>query len=544
MTTTIVNTTTYVQVVGASCDEQYYYVDYTGGNDSLDGRSAANAWKTITKVNSVTFVPGDHILFKCGEVWQGLSLIVTGSGTAAKPIVYSKYGTGANPVIDDCKRFTDFTLYSGSTWRRAFTPAVRQVFEDGVRMTQGTSTTLTSGQWYNTGGYVYVRCSDDGNPNSGHTIEHHGDPNGNHEYLIYFDDHDYITFDGVDIFRGYDGFTWSYKSDGSPVVTTYYSTVKNCTMSWFARRAISVGGGADHDRQHLLITNCVFHDNEAEAVMFDAYNSEFSYNEIYDGMKDWYKFAPNYIDVGGFTAGIRCYGNLIHHNYIHDIYNGLGIEIEHEAGFTRPHDNYIYDNLILLNVAKVQPTSYITGMVDHGNNDFWYNNIVIDSIGTNDATLMAVTNGGINSHWYHNTFILTTVPSGWGDWLINLGATSSYVTLKNNIFYGVGNARIAWLDSASNLVANRNDYYGTTGIQFRYPDDTYQTSLAAWRTKSGQDANSINADPAFVANYSNRHLTVGSPCRNIGENLQAVVPADYDGVSRDTVPDVGAYEYV
>ena len=47
-----------------------YYVDASNGNDSNSGTSQSTAWKTISKVNSMSFQPGDQILFKRGEQWR------------------------------------------------------------------------------------------------------------------------------------------------------------------------------------------------------------------------------------------------------------------------------------------------------------------------------------------------------------------------------------------------------------------------------------------------------------------------------------------
>ena len=38
-----------------------YYVDSAGGNDSWSGTSPSTAWQNLTKVNTVTFSPGDQI---------------------------------------------------------------------------------------------------------------------------------------------------------------------------------------------------------------------------------------------------------------------------------------------------------------------------------------------------------------------------------------------------------------------------------------------------------------------------------------------------
>jgi hypothetical protein len=67
------------------CHANTYYVDPVKGDDSNDGKSTAKAWKSLTKVNSLTLAAGD-----CVEIAPGChdgSLRPSGSGTAAKPVV-------------------------------------------------------------------------------------------------------------------------------------------------------------------------------------------------------------------------------------------------------------------------------------------------------------------------------------------------------------------------------------------------------------------------------------------------------------------------
>ena len=78
-----------------------YYVK-SSGNDSYTGLSDAQAWKTITKVNTVwaagTFAPGDSILFNRGDTFYG-TLVITESGTSSADIIVGAYGTGVNPIL-------------------------------------------------------------------------------------------------------------------------------------------------------------------------------------------------------------------------------------------------------------------------------------------------------------------------------------------------------------------------------------------------------------------------------------------------------------
>jgi len=76
-----------------------YYVDCNAGSDSNAGTSITAAWRTVGKVNSVSFVPGDNILFNKGCTWTDAYISTSQSGTAGSPITYSSYGTGAQPTI-------------------------------------------------------------------------------------------------------------------------------------------------------------------------------------------------------------------------------------------------------------------------------------------------------------------------------------------------------------------------------------------------------------------------------------------------------------
>lgn len=80
-----------------SMGENAYYVDSQNGNDSGDG-SINNPWKSLEKVNSTTFEPGDKILFKAGSLFTG-QLVLNGSGNETAPIVIDMYSEGPKPAI-------------------------------------------------------------------------------------------------------------------------------------------------------------------------------------------------------------------------------------------------------------------------------------------------------------------------------------------------------------------------------------------------------------------------------------------------------------
>jgi hypothetical protein len=71
-----------------------------------------------------------------------------------------------------------------------------------------------------------------------------------------------------------------------------------------------------------------------------------------------------------------------------------------------------------------------------------------------------------------------------------------------------------------------------------------QADLAAWQLATGQDLNSLSANPEFVA-ATDLHLNAASPARNAGLVIASVVN-DFDGDSRpgtNTLYDIGADEF-
>jgi hypothetical protein len=87
-----------------------YYIDNSNGDDTFDGLSPSSAWKTLTKVNGITFVPGDTILFKSGSTWTG-QLKPKGSGNSLYPIIIDKYDGAAKPIINGNGVIGQATLY-------------------------------------------------------------------------------------------------------------------------------------------------------------------------------------------------------------------------------------------------------------------------------------------------------------------------------------------------------------------------------------------------------------------------------------------------
>jgi hypothetical protein len=87
-----------MQCLIGSAESATYYVDSINGSDWNSGTSSTAPWKSLSKVNSVVFGPGDVINFNRGGVWTG-NLQAKQSGMAGSPITYQAYGVGPAPQI-------------------------------------------------------------------------------------------------------------------------------------------------------------------------------------------------------------------------------------------------------------------------------------------------------------------------------------------------------------------------------------------------------------------------------------------------------------
>ncbi len=80
------------------CFASSFYVDSVRGNDAAAGTSPASAWKTLEKASNAPLKPGDRLLFRAGETFNG-HLAVNVQGTPHSRIVIGRYGNGADPEL-------------------------------------------------------------------------------------------------------------------------------------------------------------------------------------------------------------------------------------------------------------------------------------------------------------------------------------------------------------------------------------------------------------------------------------------------------------
>jgi hypothetical protein len=140
-----------------------YYVSSSTGSDANSGTSSGAAWQTVAKVNGQTFLAGDSILFKRGDVWNE-SLAPASSGSSGNPIMFDAYGSGAAPNLTGYYAVptTAWVLVTGNAWKAAvpagYTTINFCLFGSvwGQKVAAVSSNLTAQWDFYLANGFVYV----------------------------------------------------------------------------------------------------------------------------------------------------------------------------------------------------------------------------------------------------------------------------------------------------------------------------------------------------------------------------------------------------
>ena len=87
------------QLIRIVTHAEVIYVSSTTGNDQNSGVDPESALRTLEKLSKLALIPGDSVLFMAGDTFPG-QLKVNGSGDGSSPVCFSRYGSGADPIID------------------------------------------------------------------------------------------------------------------------------------------------------------------------------------------------------------------------------------------------------------------------------------------------------------------------------------------------------------------------------------------------------------------------------------------------------------
>jgi hypothetical protein len=395
-----------------------YYADSRSGDDARSGTTPAQAWKSLEKINTKVFQPGDKILLKAGARFAG-QLKPQGSGAIINnkttPIILGKFGRGPRPLIEGRGQVLDSLLLRNVEFWEVEDLEItnlgtnRQPGQTGVRLVSD--------------GFGKMR----------------------HIYLRNLFVHDV----NGDLRKDFEGCGIFFESRGANNSHFEDLLVENCQVLHTDRNGIcqrtrnrsrslgvvirgnlleDIGGdgiklwgsnGARVERNILRGGRTRCQDYAAGIWPFDCDDAVIQGNEV-SGMKGTK-------DGQGFDSDYLCRRSLFQYNYSHDNDGGFML-------ICTPGNSYNEDTVIRYNISQ---------------ND-----------GINSARVFHFGGGAKNTLVYNNTIYTGAAQNLplllFDDWN---GGNASGTQFYNNIFYVDGRVTYQWGHSASNTF-DSNVFFG------------------------------------------------------------------------------------
>ncbi len=529
-----------------------YYISNTGNDTLNSGTTADDPWETIAKVNSMTFEPGDAILFKRGDTWRDGPIRVTSSGEPGAQITYGAYGDGDRPKIYGSVQADGWTLVSGNIWQSSATIPLNPwtvgygsqgppiCFEEsdgsttwGVYRTYSEGLTNLTAQydWTWNADRVYVYSPSD--PGTRYaSVEATQQVRG-----IMLQDHNYVTITGLEV---------KYYADQG-IYDNYYTNqlyglqVTDCEIAYIGRKNDSAGYGMSVHQSGAYYAYNEIHNCGRRGISLTMYGETnpitqsdviIEYNHFYHG---WHTTS-----LDGCAAGGHVLENVVfRYNQVDGDEN---VDLREEEN---PNSNHIY--------CDFEGTG--SGSV----NDFYFHNNIFTYAHGSSIKIADVSNFQI----YNNTFYeFNPTLSNWQAHVYT-STSRGPIVVKNNIFVNnLGDHPDLGTDSSISssqwasikLTAGYQDFtdidynlyfQSSTGLRFYWVDGGTSYNVDQWelyKDTTGFDTHSpAPADPVLVDPPDDYRLADGSPASGAGVSVFGIT-TDFFGSPMNTPPDLGAVQ--
>jgi uncharacterized repeat protein (TIGR02059 family) len=511
-----------------------YYVS-KDGNDSNSGLSPELAWKTVGKVNSYTFLPGDRILFRRGDEWREM-LSVSNSGTSDSYITYSSYGTGAKPIFNGADVVKTWLNEGTNVWS-ADCPVVSNFgynFDytatmNGALLTQvGSKTALyVEGEYFidttPTPDKCYVYSTTDPKTKEMEISSRMAGATVLGKKYIKIEKLDFRNAAHCGIFL------FAVTAGGQ---FSGYSIVDSCT---FYRNRIS-GIFFDNGYSNNTVQNCTstYNGNGYYSWSSQTYGSDNNvFTHCYSGHNIKYLIGT-VTDGHGFGI-FNCNNNLVQYCESEDDYYGINSDANGNANNVIYRYNYVHDT------RGNTPGLALGQSIPVGTIHLAYNNLIINTGVGEDSYGISIgrfREGQV--YLFNNTIYQDGKEEHSGKGLIALSNTN--IVMKNNIIFSNAlNASIMIINGDAGFVSENNLFYAPNDMtNILTLNGTNYHTLSAWRSAIGQDTHSIYGDPLFVNSTSDWTLQSGSPAINAG--IDVGLKNDLKGNPIIGIPDIGAFE--
>jgi hypothetical protein len=483
-----------------------YHVDATSGNDTNNGLSPDTPWKTIAKVNSSAFNPGDQILFRRGETWRE-KLVVSSSGISNSPIVVSAYGSGNKPTIVGSDAITIWTNIGGNVWDATVTTQPSVVWFTGTSgMKEAAKSNLNaSSEWSWTSNVLSVYSA-----TSPTNVEA-----ASRGSTIIASGHSYLKLSNFNLIRSGNvnsGANCQLGSGSSDI------EVDACDFAQADTCHIGIWGTA---RGSFTVSGCTF---------------------AYSGLGH-YVGAGNGIDVTRTTEGSRLLVTVQRCTFTH-IGDWRGSQY-HDHGIYFKSGRLIWRyNCVNNGGVETGAGVKISGNAQDGC-EVYYS---MFSKGRGTQSWGVLSEAGCSHKIYNNVFYGV----GTGVWQAGphgpTVAGGSGITVRNNIFHTTG-YRFLLASTVhgthgtvtTNFVSDHNLFFGGSATPLQWGPNAY--SFADWKVNTRQDADSKTNDPEFMdPSQDDFTLQPSSPCIDAGADVG--LKQDFRGtfVPQRVRVDIGALE--
>jgi parallel beta-helix repeat protein len=472
-----------------------YYVDSAVGKDGNSGNSTTSPWQTLAKVSSRSYSPGDQILLKSGSTWRE-QISVPSSGVSGKPILFGAYGSGSPPLINGADLVSNWSSFSGYTYRADIAWAPSHVWYNGTLLTKAASLgALTSAQeWFYSSGTLYIWAPGNANP-AGHAVEA-----DRRSRAIDIVSRSYITIDGI-----------SMKNSTSSLVAPWnasHITVQNSAMknAW-------IGVYASAASPNLLVNNCTFTVDSGYIgrdfvfVSSATADNPIVSNNVVGNISGFVAIMFNDVDNG------QAYGNTI---------TGSGSGIETAATTRSVSGALIHDNAIFSSDHRLQDgeSIKIRGTPPYTASAAVYRNYIQGGPYTWD---------GIGGWYAVNSLVYANIVMGSTQYGIQFTLDSINNVFANNTLYKNAIAGIALYTNGSAEVKNNIIQLSSVGISADsgvsvsedYNVINQVPTLRSVNISAG--SHTTTANPAFVSSSpktgNDFKLGTSSPAIGSGTNL-------------------------
>lgn len=401
------------------------------------------------------------------------------------------------------------------------------------------------------------------------TITVSGDqPNSNRGFFHVYDSR-YLTIQNI-VFDG-----GGYKTAGIVIGGNYSSQ----------------GGGQQNDEHDITVQNCEIKNCGGSldyriAVLVRTWNNEISNiiiqnNLIHDVSSHGIAFYSGVTDYGGTPSWTK--NSIVRNNIIYNVRLYIGnvgtcIAISNDIDGIIIENNQLYANSgenehPLISVDRNEP-----------NVNFYPKNIIIrynylkNDLSTNTKNLVEFFNTlkdtlAITAKIYGNIIINNSTDDGLSTQAIDInenapGYFDGLIELYNNTIVSNTNYAIQLnVDKANSIIFKNNLIYGTrsgggwndvllqipavgtvehsNNLFYNADNTTYLVDYGGSGYKASNissfEATAVASDPLFVTEFTDLHLQSGSPADGAGIAISGVT-VDYDGVTYDDPPAIGAYE--